>query len=300
MAAGGTRDSMKREIAAVREFNRFYTARLGLLRRRHLNGDFSLSEARLLYEIGAKQLTTATALRGILQLDAGYLSRLLAALTRRRLVGQVISRKDAREKQLVLAPAGRRALARINLQSDEQLQQMLASVSPAGRQSLVASLEQVRRILSAPSIRVERAASITGEAVDLLNEYYEAVQVVKRDTLAGIRKLFRERGSGMWLARLNGEVVGCVVLRRLASIARASECKRLYVKPAARGHAIGDRLLEAMEDHARKEGLDWIYLDSYDDLKTAIALYERRGYEHCRAYNANPQATLFMRKRIGT
>ena len=79
---------------------------------------------------------------------------------------------------------------------------------------------------------------------------------------------------------------------------RASECKRLYVKPAARGNHIADRLLDAQEEFARSVGVEWIYLDSYDDLKAAIALYERRGYERCERYNDNPQATLFMRKRI--
>ena len=87
-------------------------------------------------------------------------------------------------------------------------------------------------------------------------------------------------------------------MRRLESIEKSSECKRLYVKPWARGRVIADKLLDSQEMHARKEGLEWIYLDSYDDLKTAIALYERRGYERCERYNDNPQATVFMRKKI--
>jgi ribosomal protein S18 acetylase RimI-like enzyme len=81
-------------------------------------------------------------------------------------------------------------------------------------------------------------------------------------------------------------------------MAKSGECKRLYVKPWARGRGIADKLLDAQEMHAHKEGLEWIYLDSYDDLKTAIALYERRGYERCERYNDNPQATVFMRKKI--
>jgi ribosomal protein S18 acetylase RimI-like enzyme len=70
------------------------------------------------------------------------------------------------------------------------------------------------------------------------------------------------------------------------------------VKPVARGRGIADKLLNAQEEYARSQGVEWIYLDSYDDLKAAIALYERRGYERCERYNTNPQATLFMRKRI--
>jgi DNA-binding MarR family transcriptional regulator/ribosomal protein S18 acetylase RimI-like enzyme len=298
-----TLDPLAAQIAAVREFNRFYTARLGLLRRRHLDGDFSLTEARLLYEIGAQPLTTAAALCEVLGLDAGYLSRLLAALSRRGLVRQVASRDDSREKHLTLTAAGRRACDRINRQSDAQLQGLLAHASAADRRILVDSLNQVRRILVPapdPAITIQRLRRPIPEAMALLEEYYEAVNVVQRDTPEGIRAIFGKlRGNGMWLARLNVEAAGCVVLRRIPGISRAAECKRLYVRPAARGRAIGDRLLAAMEDDARNEGVEWIYLDSYDDLKTAIALYERRGYERCPRYNDNPQATLFMRKRLG-
>jgi ribosomal protein S18 acetylase RimI-like enzyme len=103
----------------------------------------------------------------------------------------------------------------------------------------------------------------------------------------------------MWLAFLADEVVGCVVLRKLDSIPRSAECKRLYVRPSARGNRIADRLLDEQEAFARAQGIESIYLDTYDDLKTAIALYEKRGYTRCDRYNDNPQATLFMRKHIG-
>ena len=83
-----------------------------------------------------------------------------------------------------------------------------------------------------------------------------------------------------------------------ASARLASECKRLYVKPAARGKHIAGGLLDAQEEFARSQGVEWIYLDTHDGLKAAIALYERRGYQRCERYNDNPQATLFMRKRI--
>ncbi len=152
--------------------------------------------------------------------------------------------------------------------------------------------------LSELAVRIERLTAAHADALAILEEYYEAVHVVQRDSPASTRRMFNEPGSGMWLAYLGNEVQGCVVLRRLASMPRASECKRLYVKPAARGNHIADKLLDAQEEFAGNTGVEWIYLDSYDDLKAAIALYERRGYEPCERYNDNPQATLFMRKRI--
>jgi GNAT superfamily N-acetyltransferase len=71
------------------------------------------------------------------------------------------------------------------------------------------------------------------------------------------------------------------------------------VQPKARGHGIADALLDAQEEYARGQGMRWIYLDSYDDLKVAIALYRRRGYVACERYNDNPQATVFLSKQIG-
>lgn len=88
------------------------------------------------------------------------------------------------------------------------------------------------------------------------------------------------------------------MLRTFDSIPSAGECKHLYVQPEARGHRIAEKLLDAQEEFARSKGLHWIYLDSYDDLKAAIALYRKRGYVSCERYNDNPQATVFLRKDI--
>jgi len=148
------------------------------------------------------------------------------------------------------------------------------------------------------SIRITRLPSVTGDALRLLEEYYEAASVMQRDTPEALQQIVASPTSGIWLAYLGEVAVGCVVLKTLASIPFAGECKRLYVQPSARGHRIADQLLDAQEDFARTQGLHWIYLDSYDDLKTAIALYRKRGYTPCDRYNDNPQATVFLRKNI--
>jgi DNA-binding MarR family transcriptional regulator/GNAT superfamily N-acetyltransferase len=288
--------SSPEQISAVREFNRFYTARLGLLRKRHLEGEFSLAEARVLYEIGAAPNVTASTLHNTLDLDPGYLSRLLAILMRRKLVRHKTSPTDGREKLLRLSSLGERKLDQLNHQSALQIHGVMDSLSEANRETVVASLSQVRRILSRAQrtpIQIVRLAKETQAAQAILQEYYETVNVTVRDKPGAIQAIIDTPASGVWLAHLGKEVVGCVVLRRLEFIPKSSECKRLYVRPWARGRGIADKLLDA-----RKEGLEWIYLDSYDDLKAAIALYQRRGYERCERYNDNPQATVFMRKKI--
>lgn len=294
-------NSIEPQIGAVREFNRFYTARLGLLRRRHLDGRFSLTESRILYEIGSNPKMTASTLCGTLELDAGYISRLLSSLTKRKLIRQAASGEDRREKLLTLTAVGEKAVARLDEQSTMQIRSILANVNAADREALVTSLTKARSILSGQQkspIQIVRLQAANDDALSILQEYYEAVHVVQRDKPETIQKIIDTPRSGIWLAYLADEVVGCVVLRKLATIPQASECKRLYVRPSARGNRIADKLLDAQEAFARSQGVEWIYLDSYNDLKTAIALYEKRGYQRCERYNDNPQATLFMQKHI--
>ena len=148
-------------------------------------------------------------------------------------------------------------------------------------------------------LQIVRLSELSFDAQQLLGEYYEAVHVVQRDAPGALQEMLTDTCSGMWVAYAEGEPVGCVVLRRLASIAAAAECKRLYVRPSARGQGIAEQLLDTMEAYARGQGLEWIYLDSYDDLKAALALYRKRGYVACERYNDNPQATVFLRKWLG-
>ena len=157
----------------------------------------------------------------------------------------------------------------------------------------------VRSNLRENSVQVIRLHTYAEEATLLLEEYYQALGVVQRDTPEAIRSIIEDPGSGMWLAWLDGKAVGCVVLRKLASVPLAGECKRLYLRPNARGQGLADKLLDAMERFAIGNGLLWIYLDSYDDLRAALTLYRRRGYVACENFNDNPQATIFLRKYIG-
>lgn len=220
---------------------------------------------------------------------------------RRKLVRQAPSKRDGREKLLTLLPAGDSAVAWLNEQSGQQIQGLLANANSADRDALLDLLAKIRSILSEhkdASLRIVRLSRSNDDAIRLLQAYYEAVSVDQRDTPAAIQKIIDTPCSGVWFACLEEKAVGCVVLRTLSSIPFAGECKRLYVQPAARGHRIADKLLDAQGDFARDNGMRWIYLDSYDDLKVAIALYRKRAYVSCERYNDNPQATLFFRKNI--
>jgi GNAT superfamily N-acetyltransferase len=149
------------------------------------------------------------------------------------------------------------------------------------------------------SVTVTRATLDDFDAAwNIVNEYYEAVEVTVRETGESFAAYYFGVGAGVWLARLDGNVVGCIALKPLESIPRAGEIKRMYVQPASRGRGIARLLLEAVEDHAKAIGYEWLYLDSKDDLPVAHAFYRKHGYSDCPRYNDNPQATVFMRKYL--
>ena len=150
-----------------------------------------------------------------------------------------------------------------------------------------------------PEVRVERAhASHPDEALGLIEEYYEAINVVARDDRDSLLHYLSDPQSGIWVAYSGNVAIGCILLRPLAQFESAGEVKRLYVRPAYRGRGVARLLLRALEQVAEEHKIAWLYLDSKDDLTDAIAFYQRHGYRPCARYNENPQATIFLRKQM--
>jgi putative acetyltransferase len=135
-------------------------------------------------------------------------------------------------------------------------------------------------------------------AFELVEEYFEAVQVQVRDSKAEFAKYLEDADSGIWLVFDREQPIGCIVLHPLSSMPGCGEVKRLYVRASYRKQGLADRLLGALETYARQLQYQWLYLDTKDDLDSAIRFYERNGYQRCERYNSNPQATIFMRKCI--
>jgi GNAT superfamily N-acetyltransferase len=153
---------------------------------------------------------------------------------------------------------------------------------------------------NAVNVAISRAGlNELDDAWAIVTEYYDAVAVEVREDRPSFQISYFCDGAGIWLARsVEGMVVACIALRPLAAVRSAGEVKRLYVQPGWRGRGIAGLLLDALQDFAKSFGYEWLYLDSKDDLETAIRFYENRGYSRCERYNDNPQATVFMRKRL--
>jgi len=150
------------------------------------------------------------------------------------------------------------------------------------------------------SVKVYRARdSDIGIAYGIVQEYYEAASVIVREDPGEFAREYFAPGAGVWLAEVEGTVVGCVALRRLLNRLDCGEIKRLYVRPSCRGQGIADLLLEAIENYATEFGYLWLYLDTAADMKAAARFYQRKDFLPCERYNENPQAAIFMRKAIG-
>lgn len=293
---------MRQQAEVVRQFNRFYTVHLGLLRGRYLDTDYSLSESRMMYELSQSPGCTANHLRTKLGLDAGYMSRMVRSLTERGLVEGVRSAQDKRATLLSLTANGQAVIADINHRASSETVRMLDQLGEAQRAELLAAMSKVREILSPPSTHLVRAtAAQLDDARHLLYEYFDVIGVVLRDDDDAIRAFLDDANSAMWIAYVDGAPAGCVAMRPLADIAGggAVECKRLYVSDRYRRRGLSQALMRALEDHAAQAGHTAVYLDTKDDLHAAIRLYDQLGYERCERYNDNPQATIFMRKRLG-
>lgn len=136
------------------------------------------------------------------------------------------------------------------------------------------------------------------KAFDLVAEYYDQMGVEVREDLAQFEQQYFIEGAGVWLAAVDGELAGCIALRELGKRPKRGEIKRMYVRASHRGKGVADALLQALEEYAVKCGYEWLYLDTMASMLAAARFYERNSYQRCERYNDNPQAGLFMRKRM--
>ena len=138
------------------------------------------------------------------------------------------------------------------------------------------------------------------DAWQIVCEYYEAIDVVLREDRQEFLDHYFQQRSGVWLARVDQAIAGCIALKPLdpAPEPECGEIKRLYVRPEYRGRNIALALLDALHEFALQSGYNWLYLDSKRDLEIAIRFYRNQGYSECDRYNDNPQASIFMRRQL--
>ncbi|MPZ37289.1 MAG: GNAT family N-acetyltransferase [Rhizobiales bacterium] len=274
-------------IASVRRFNRFYTQRIGVLREAWLDSPFSLTEARVLYEVGQRAGTTASEIGAELGLDAGYLSRMLRRFHKDGLIRKQISPDDARQTLLSMTAQGRKAFAPLETHARQQVGAMLARLGPHDQDRLVSAMGAVETLLAgAPTLdvvlREPRAGDfgwiVARHAILYAQEYQwdEKFEALCAQIVADFINNFDLTCERGWIAERNGEPVGSVLLAK--DTPEVARLRLLLVEPSARGLGIGKRLTDECISFARQCGYRRITLWTHSVLTAARHIYERAGF----------------------
>jgi DNA-binding MarR family transcriptional regulator/GNAT superfamily N-acetyltransferase len=288
-------------VEQVRRFNRTVTERVGALNDRYLGRDRPLGEARLLWEIGPDGCEVRL-LRSRLGLDSGYLSRLLRSLEAAGLVETAASAGDRRIRVARLTAAGRAERAALDARADELARSLLAPLTARQRESLVAAMDRVERILTSGSVEITTVDPEHPDARYCLAEYVAELNRRSErgfDPSVGATALpheVRPPAGRFFVAYLHGEAIGCGAVKHHAG--GPSEIKRMWISPAARGLGLGRRLLETLEACARDSGARVARIETGAVLTEALALYRSAGWVEVPPFNDEPFADHWFEKAL--
>ncbi|MEU1385502.1 MULTISPECIES: helix-turn-helix domain-containing GNAT family N-acetyltransferase [unclassified Nonomuraea] len=257
---------------------------IGVLQAGMLDSPYSLTEVRVLFELAHAENMETGELRGLLDLDAGYLSRILARFEGDGLIARERSATDARKQLVRLTGAGAATFAGLDRHSAEEIERLLGGLPEADRALLVGSMATIRRLLGEPAarsyvIRPPRTGDLGWVAYRhgaLYSEEYgwgtEFEQLVAR--IVGAYDPGRDAG---WIAEVDGERAGCVFCVHHDDT--TAKLRMLLVEPSARGLGIGRRLVAECLRHARARGYRRITLWTRDCLVSARRIYQASGFE---------------------
>ena len=278
----------KSHVKAVRAFNRFYTQRIGVLKR-YLDTDFTLTEVRVLYELAHRPPLTARDLVRDLELDAGYLSRMLRRFEQQGWIAREVAAHDARQQLLRLTEAGYATFAPLQQKSRDEAAELLATVPAATRPQLIQALQTVHRMLD-PQAATARKVVLRdpqpgdmGWVVQVHGELYAreygfdwSFEGLVAEIAANFIRDFDPAGEKGWIAEVDGERAGSVfVVRKSATVAKL---RLLIVRPEARGLGLGGKLTDACIAFAREAGYRKLVLWTQSNLTAARAIYASRGF----------------------
>jgi DNA-binding MarR family transcriptional regulator/N-acetylglutamate synthase-like GNAT family acetyltransferase len=277
-------------VDAVRRFNRFYTRRIGVLRPALYASRYSLAEVRVLYELAhTERPVTASALAASLELDPGYLSRILRIFAARGYTRRTRSVQDGRERPLTMTDAGRKAFAPLDRASAVEVAALLAPLSDEVQSRVTVAMRAIEDALSeraqpAPVVLREHRPGDIGWVIARHGALYAqeygwdmTFEALVAEIAAKFVREFDPRSERCWIAERDGVNVGCVfVVRRSAKVA---QLRLLLVEPTARGLGVGRRLVAECLAFARAAGYRRMMLWTNGGLDAARHLYDEAGFQ---------------------
>lgn len=276
-------------VATVRAFNRFYTTVIGLLREGLLRTPYSLTEARVIFELAQQEASEVAAMRRTLDLDGGYFSRILARFEADGLVTRERSSSDGRRQIVRLTGQGRKAFKKLDRRSADEIESLLSQLTAEEQRRLVDSMAAIQDILKGPPrpqpfvIRPPRSGDygwvVQRHGVLYAEEYGwdETFEALVARIVADYVDHRDPRREAAWIAEIDGESVGCVFCCRKDQT--TAQLRLLLVESRARGTGIGTRLVEECIRFARAAAYEEMMLWTNDVLEDARRIYERTGWK---------------------
>jgi DNA-binding MarR family transcriptional regulator/GNAT superfamily N-acetyltransferase len=282
-------------VGAVRRFSRFYTRQLGLLEEGLLHSPFTLTQARVLYELAQQREATASSVAAALQIDHGYLSRILRGFEERDLIVRRRDTADGRQIVLSLTTAGYKAFAELDHRSQRDVGDMLKKLDAPAQERVVAAMQTIERLIGVDSagerhytLRVHRPGDM-GWVVERHGALYAAeygwgnhLEAITADIVAAFLKNFDPARERCWIADMAGERVGSVFLVKDSD--EVARLRLLLVEPRARGLGLGRDLVRQSIAFAREAGYRKITLWTHSVLTAARAIYQQEGFQLSRQW----------------
>ncbi len=276
-------------VGAVRRFNRFFTRQIGVLREGLVHTPYSLTEARILFELGHSEQVKASGLCRELGLDAGYLSRILARLEQQGLIAKVRSDSDGRQRLLHLTPEGEKTAALLDQRSREEVSEMLSDLSEEERQRLLKAMQTIEGVFdrglkfSEPFVLRPHEPGDMGWVTHRHGVLYaqqygwdERFEALVAQIVADFINNYNPARERCWIAEMDGEIIGSIFL--VQSSETVAKLRLLLVEPKARGMGLGTRLVQECIRFARRSGYQKIVLWTNSVLVEARHIYHKSGF----------------------
>ena len=284
------RENTLQNIESMRRFNRFYTKQIGVLHQGLLDSPYSLTEARVIYELAQHKSITASKLCAELDLDAGYLSRILRNLRKQGLIEKEPNPDDQRQRILRLNENGLQVFAILNTRSQQEIEELLSKFTQQEQARLVNAMQTIETLLGAqPEQRVpyilrppqpgDMGWVIARHGMLYAQEYHwdETFEGFVAAIIGEYVKNYDPKMERCWIAEVNGEIAGSVfVVKKTDEIAKL---RMLIVDPKARGLGIGKRLVQECLRFAHQKGYKRITLWTNSCLLAARHIYKQAGFE---------------------
>ena len=282
--------AFEQRVGAVRRFSRFYTREIGLLQASWLDSSYSLTQARVLYELSRRKACTASDLASELGLDHGYLSRILRGFADRGLITRQRSKDDGRQSVISLTGKGRKAFAPLDARSQREAGALIATLSGEEQSRVVDAMATIEGLIGRKEnearsylLRPHRAGDM-GWVVERHGVLYGAeygwdsrIEGLTAEIVAAFLKNLDPARERCWIAEIGGEPVGSVFLVKESD--EVARLRLLIVDPKARGLGIGHKLVEECIRFSREAGYKKITLWTHAVLKAARVIYQQAGFK---------------------